>query len=502
MKFYKLILAIVLILTVKNSIAQIANNSSLFIELKKTDSLIFDEGFNKCNYTALKKALHQDLEFFHDIGGSQNLEQFYGAFSKNICGDSNYKPIRKLLPETLEVYPLKNNGKLYGAIQKGEHNFYIKEPNKDIYITGYAKFITTWVIENGDWKAKRILSYNHKPVKDYGEKFNANYALPLFDNDKKIEELLIKHKIPSVALGVIKNGSLQQIRTFGNKKSGQPISSNSIYKVASLTKPITAFVVLKLIDEGVWSLDEPVSKYFIDEDIKDSKYVNKLTTRHILSHQSGFLNWRYLSNDNKLFFQFEPGTKWQYSGEGFEYLRKVIEKKFSRPFEEIAQEKLFNPLGMNNTYYYWTDKIDEKLYAVEHDENEKQINYEKYTVANASANLLTTVEDYSKFLVYVLNGAGLSQKNYNEFLKFQSHEKAGIDWSLGMQMLTNLPNNETAFMHTGGDYGTKTIALILNNSKQGLVLFSNSENGMVLWQKIISEYFGEIGEEIVRRNLE
>ncbi len=103
---------------------------------------------------------------------------------------------------------------------------------------------------------------------------------------------------------------------------------------------------------------------------------------------------------------------------------------------------------------------------------------------------------------YILNGAGLSQKTYNEFLKVQANEKNGIDWSLGMQMLSDLPNNETAFMHTGGDYGTKTIALILKNSKQGLVLFSNSENGMVLWQKIISEYFGEIGEEIVRRNLE
>ena len=71
-----------------------------------------------------------------------------------------------------------------------------------------------------------------------------------------------------------------------------------------------------------------------------------------------------------------------------------------------------------------------------------------------------------------------------------------------MQMLTNLPNNETAFMHTGGDFGTKTIAIIFKNSKDGLVLFSNSENGMVLWQKIISEYFGEAGEEIGRRNLE
>ncbi|SFS76585.1 serine hydrolase [Lutibacter maritimus] len=502
MKSYKLILAIALILTIKNSIAQVAEDSNLFIELKKADSLIFNEGFNKCNFDALKKVLHQDLEFFHDVGGAQNLEQFNEAFSKNICGDFNYKPIRRLLPETLEVYPLKNNGELYGAIQKGEHNFYIKEPNKEIYITGYAKFITTWVLENGDWKAKRILSYDHKPVKNYGEEFNANYALPLFDNDQNIEALLIKHKIPSIAIGLIKNGNLQQIRTFGNKKSNQPISNNSIYKVASLTKPITAFVVLKLIDEGAWSLDEPVSKYFIDEDIKNSNYLNKLTTRHILSHQSGFPNWRYLTDDSKLLFQFEPGTKWQYSGEGFEYLRKAIEKKLKRPFEDIAQEKLFKPLGMNNTHYYWTEKIDEKQYAVEHDENGKAINYEKYTVANASANLLTTAEDYSKFLVYVLNGAGLSEKIYDEFLKVQAHEKKGVDWSLGMQMLTNLPNNETAFMHTGGDYGTKTIALILKNSKDGLVLFSNSENGVVLWQKIISEYFREIGEEIVRRNLE
>jgi len=78
--------------------------------------------------------------------------------------------------------------------------------------------------------------------------------------------------------------------------------------------------------------------------------------------------------------------------------------------KEIEQEKLFNQLRINNTYYNWTDKIDEKQYAVEHDENGKPINYEKYTVANASANLLTIAEDYAKFLVYILNGASLSKK--------------------------------------------------------------------------------------------
>ncbi len=504
MKSYKLIFVIVLIFITNYSISQVPKNSSLFIELKKADSLIFKGGFNKCNYAALKKVLHKDVEFFHDQNGiTKNLEEFLEPFTSSICSNPNFKPIRKLVNETLKVFPLKNNGEIYGAIQTGEHIFYIKEPNKELYATEQGKFIHTWILENGQWKVKRILSYEHKPPpKEYGPKFNADYVYKLFDNDKKIDELLIKHKIPSIAIGLIKNGNLQQIRAFGNKKPNQPISNNSIYKVASLTKPITAFVVLKLIDEGKWNLDEPISKYFIDKDIKNSKYLNKLTTRHLLSHQSGFPNWRYLTDSKKLHFQFEPGTKWQYSGEGFEYLRKAIEKKLKRPFEEIAQQKLFNPLGMKNTHFYWTDKIKEEQYAVEHDENGKPINFEKYTVTNASANLLTTVEDYSKFLMYVLNGAGLSEKNYDEFLKVQAHEKKGIDWSLGMQMLTNLPNNETAFMHTGGDYGTKTIAIILKNSKNGLVLFSNSENGMVLWQKIISEYFGEVGIEIGRRNLE
>jgi hypothetical protein len=115
---------------------------------------------------------------------------------------------------------------------------------------------------------------------------------------------------------------------------------------------------------------------------------------------------------------------------------------------------------------------------------------------------MTTAADYAKFLIHIMNGGGLSDNLYSEFLKPQVNEKNGIDRNLGMQLLSKLPNNEIALMHTGGDYGTKTIAIAFPNSKKGLVIFSNSENGMVLWQKIISEYFGETGLEIVRRNLE
>lgn len=221
-----------------------------------------------------------------------------------------------------------------------------------------------------------------------------------------------------------------------------------------------------------------------------------------MSQQSGFPNWRYLRDDKKLVFEFEPGTKFQYSGEGFEYLRKAVEKKFNKSLEQLANELLFVPLKMEDTHYYWTKTTDENRYAVESDKMGKPIKFEKYYTANAAANLLTTVEDYSKFLVHILDGAGLSPKLFKEFISPQSTMKAGINWGLGMQVFPDLPNQEFALVHTGGDKGTKCIAILLPKSKRGLIIFTNSENGLAIWKKIIEEYLGETGREIVRRNLD
>lgn len=503
MRQFSLLFAIIFLLYSNCSNAQVAKDSDLFLQLKKTDSLFFEEGFNKCNFEILETYIPSDFEFYHDENGTQDRVQFITAFRESICSNSERKPIRKIVEESLEVYRLKNNGETYGAIQKGIHLFYIKEPNKELYLTNIAKFTSIWNLENGNWKLSRVLSYDHKePNQNYGQKFDANFPLPLFDNDTKTTNLLKQHKIPSIAIGYINQGNLKQLRSFGVQKQGVPVSVNSIYKVASLTKPVVAMVVLKLIENGDLQLDEPISKYYIDPDIKNHPFLNKLTTRHILSQQSGFPNWRYLTESNKLTFEFEPGTKFQYSGEGFEYLRKALENKLKKSFEQIASEVLFVPLEMNDTYFYWTSEINENDYAVEHDENGEPIRFEKYYNANAAANLLTTANDYSKFLIYIMNGADLSDSLYTDFLKPQVNEKKGIYRNLGMQLLPNLSNNEYAIMHTGGDYGTKTVVIMLPKTKRGLVLFSNSENGMVLWQKIISEYFGVVGEEIVRRNLE
>ena len=502
MKSYQLIFAIVLILIVKNSSAQITDNSDLFIALKKADSLIFNEGFNKCNIEVLQTLMHTDLQFMHDQNGLQNREEFFKGFEESICSNENFKPIRKLVEGSLIVYPLKNEGKLYGAVQMGQHEFFIAEPNKELRFTVNGKFIHTWLLEDGKWKLFKGISYDHQQPKKYPAIFEDNYPFALFDNDSKIEKLLKELKIPSISIGYIENGKLQQVRAFGEQKPNVPISNNSIYKVASLTKPITALVTLKLVEAGEWNLDESISKYYVDAEVKDRPFLHKLTTITILSQKSGLPNWRYLREDKKLVFEFEPGTKFQYSGEGFEWLRKALEKKFKKSLEEIAEEVLFSPLKMNDTHYYWTQDVNESRYAVESDTKGNPIPFEKYYQSNAAANLLTTVEDYGKFLVHILNKAGLSTALYNDFIRPQTTVKDGINWGLGMQVFPDLPNNEFALVHTGGDEGTKCIAIVLPKSKKGLIVFINSENGLKIWKKIISEYLGDLGKEIVRRNLE
>ena len=118
-----------------------------------------------------------------------------------------------------------------------------------------------------------------------------------------------------------------------------------------MTKPIKAIIALKLIDAVKWDLDEPIYKYYTDPDVANDPRAKLLTTRIILSHQTGFPNWRSNNADEKLSFEFKPGTKYQYYGEGYEYLRKSLEKKFKKSLEQLASELIFNPLKMKDTRF-------------------------------------------------------------------------------------------------------------------------------------------------------
>lgn len=142
--------------------AQLAKTDSLFLVLKKQDSVFFERSFNLCDLDYLDKTTHPELVFFHDQGGIQHKAEFIAAVKNNICGNPGQKPIRKQNPESLEVFPLYSNGQLYGVIQTGIHDFYIRENGKPDRHTSQAKFTHVWLLDNGRWLLREVLSYDHK----------------------------------------------------------------------------------------------------------------------------------------------------------------------------------------------------------------------------------------------------------------------------------------------------------------------------------------------------
>lgn len=477
------IIFLILFLSVGNLNAQIDKNSPLFLELKKQDSLFFERGFNNCDLAYLEKSVDENLKFYHDNGGFQDKKLFLERTKQNICGNPDQKPIRKVIESSVEVFPLYNNGELYGAIQTGEHQFFTREKNKKDVLGGEAKFTSVWTKKDGNWMISDVLSYDH------GDPSHTKIT----DN---LEQLLKDNNIPTLGLGIIQDGKLTQINVYGTLDGKKVAPYNSLFNVASLTKPVTAMTVLRLVSLGKWNLDKPLYKYFTDPDIAKDPRSKKLTTRLVMSHQTGFPNWRWMNKDNKLNFEFDPGTKYQYSGEGFEYLRKAIENKFHKSLEELAKEFIFQPLGMKDTGYIWNEKKNAERIVIGFDKDGKPYDIVKNKTANAADDLVTSVEDYSKFLIAVMNNELLSPAVFEDMRTTQIETKKNKYFGLGFEIY-DLGNNEIALSHGGSDKGVNTIAFILPKTKQGLVIFTNADNGYKIYEPIMNQYFGAAGKKIV-----
>lgn len=142
--------------------AQIETNSEVYKTLKTNDSLLFERSFNNCELQYLELLISEDFEFYHDISGVINSKQnFIQTMKDGICNPNNSTTSRRELVEgSLEVFILKNNGQIYGALQNGIHKFF-ETTNGNGVLGSIAKFSHLWIIEDGKWSLKRVLSFDH-----------------------------------------------------------------------------------------------------------------------------------------------------------------------------------------------------------------------------------------------------------------------------------------------------------------------------------------------------
>lgn len=470
--------------------AQVDRSSDLYKTIRTRDSLLFDAGFNTCDIKQFEALLSEDFEFYHDEAGmTRGKRAFIDDIRNGLCKLS-YKPRRELVKGSMEVFRLEKKGTLYGAIQTGRHIFYAKEKDKPEYVTSNARFTHVWLLEKGIWKLGRSLSYEHLEPKAFDSSL-------LFKDRRETEKWMAANRIPALGIGYIKDGKVAETSVYGTRENGEPYPVNTIFNVASLTKPVTALVALKLVDEGKMDLDEPLFKYWIDPDIKDDSMTQKLTMRHVLSHQTGFPNWRWKNAGNKLAFEFEPGTKYQYSGEGFEYLRKALEAKFAKTLDQLAQELVFTPLGMSETHYFWDQSVDESRFATWHHSDGSLYKTYKNISPNAADDLLTTVDDYCKFMLYIMNGAGLKPDLYKQMISEQVRIGPHKYWGLGWWIDESADSSGNAIIHGGDDKGVHTIVFMLPGTGEGLLIFTNCDNGVDIYIPVILHYLGNKGQKII-----
>ena len=257
----------------------------------------------------------------------------------------------------------------------------------------------------------------------------------------------------------------------------EPVDGETVFEAASLSKPVFAYVVLQLVDAGVVDLDRPLVEYYQYPDLAHDDRTAQVTARLVLSHSSGLPNWRPRGED--LNYVHQPGAEFQYSGEGFVYLQRTVEHITGEPLEALARRLVFEPLAMTRSSYRWTNELNANVavgHGVDGSPREKR---EVADDANAAWSLHTTTADYGRFLVAVMRGRRLSDSLHAAMMSPQADVAAGVQWGLGLGLEVG-GDRGMALWHWGHNGGYRAFVLGYPADGSGMVMFSNSDNGMLL----------------------
>ena len=313
--------------------------------------------------------------------------------------------------------------------------------------------------------------------------------------------------VPGISIALIKNGEIAFAKSFGVKDSrtSDRVTGEILFEACSMSKPVFAYLVLKLAEQSKINLDLPLYNYLDESFYSDDSLGKLVTARMILSHTSGLPNWRKGEEERNgpLPIYFTPGERFSYSGEGYYYLQRVAEKITGVALEHYANKNLFQPLGLKHTSYIWTEEID-SLISCGHDTSGNYLAKSKYTHSNSAYTLYTTAEDYSRLIVEILktdrsSSYSLPKTTLEEMLKPQIDvlvrdpiDRPGrtlglfVYWGLGWAIDSTASGK--IYYHSGANRtGFRCYSQFRICEGSGIVIMTNGLNGSDLWRRLIKE---------------
>ena len=308
-------------------------------------------------------------------------------------------------------------------------------------------------------------------------------------NDQSLADLIKEASIPGMSIAVLNNNQLLYSQALGVKsaESNDSIDRATIFEAASLTKPLVAYCALKLVESGDLDLDTPLFHYLEYPDAADDDRYQQITARLVLSHATGLPNWRANRNGDKIKMKFDPGSKFGYSGEGFVYLQRVMEKMEGRNLQEIVSHYIFEPLEMSRSMLVFGNSTN---YAVGHDKKSQPHKKFKPQQPNAAYSLHTTADDYLKFMQELVEPRNMDRRY---MLMLQKHHRLmnqkepSLGWGLGLGM-NSLPG-QTYYWHWGDNGVFRAFFILSVEQGTGFVYFTNSMNGLSIVDRMIELVF-------------
>ncbi|MBO9203948.1 MULTISPECIES: serine hydrolase [Niastella] len=295
--------------------------------------------------------------------------------------------------------------------------------------------------------------------------------------DNFIETYMKYYGIPGVSLALIKDGKMVYHKTYGvrNSMTGEKVDDNTLFEAASITKPVFAFAVERLAERDVINLDKPLHEYLPYKDIEHDERYKLITARHVLTHRTGFPNWRWMNENGRLDLKFTPGTAFGYSGEGFQYLKMVVEKITGKPVEKVLQEEVIEPIGLYHTFF---SKNDSLLHMKANGHYNKLPNkIDAPEQPNMAASMHTEAIIFSKFALYLLEQKGLSAAMYDTILSKHSEDTTyhpRFPTYMGMSLEIRETPYGKSFGHGGNNGDFKCRFEVYKDLKMGYVILTNS----------------------------
>ncbi|MBN2005879.1 MAG: beta-lactamase family protein [Anaerolineae bacterium] len=332
--------------------------------------------------------------------------------------------------------------------------------------------------------------------------------------DKRVPKWLRQYRVPGAAVALVRRGEVVWSKGYGlaDKERGVPViadavHTDTVFQVASISKSVTVWGVMRLVQNGQLALDAPVEQYLTRWHLPPSDYdANGVTIRRLLSHSAGLSLHGYpglppdrslpsledsLSGNNggagDVRIVMEPGAQYSYSGGGYTLLQLVIEEVTGQSFSDYMQREILDPLGMSSSSFEWRADL-QPLTAVGYDAAGRP--YPNYLFTEkAAAGLYTTAVDLARFVAAEMLGAddeapgrGVLEPEILDLMFTPVVSLQGVEKFLGGSMglghfVETLPDGTKAVSHGGANQGWQLQFMALPERGEGIVILTNSDQG-------------------------